>query len=239
MQFISQLQYGRRPATNLLRASPATTCTTKMSNEGSVFNEKVLITVIITIISTIIGLYLGRNTKTQDATPPRIIVKSTSQLAYVLAKIQEGIDQYPEEDVIGLINSLLEVLIDEDHPDVDVLHHIVTEVANNRHPSNVYEIWLTMAYRRLATDPRARLPEAWFLEPVAAAPVPDLDVSEISESSTDDEREQPSLLSPLRPQPTFEDDLNNARIYTPQSKLIDLDLPEVGLPKELDMSAVD
>lgn len=211
-----------------------------MSTQGSVFNESILITIIITLLSAIIGMYLGRNTKIQEKAPlPRVIVKSTSQLANTLAKIQEGFEKYPEEDVICLINSLLEVLNDEDHPDIDVLHHIVSEVVHNRHPSNVYEIWLTMAYRRLAANSRNRLPEAWFIEPTINT---DLNISEISEGD-DDEIEQPSLISPLQPQPTFEDNLNIARIYTPTSNLIELDLnipEEVGLPPPpLDMAAID
>ncbi len=202
------------------------------------FNTSIMITIIMTIVSAIIGMYLGSTLKQSDppTTQTKIIVKTVSQIANVLARIQGGIENCSPSEKINLINALLEVLVDEDHPDADILHHVASAVENNQHPSHVYEIWLTLAYRRLAADGKNRLPEPWFIEPAAAAPPADLDISEISETSTEDEYENEGgpLVSPAPApapaKPYFcdgDDDLNTARIYTPECKLVDLDMSAV------------
>jgi hypothetical protein len=216
---------------------------------GSVFNTQILITTLITVFSVLIGFYLGTNLSSKKSTStPKIIVREVVQIAETLAKVQEGSEKYTDEVYCALINTLIQLLDENNHPDVDIIHYIASEVANKRHPSQIYEVWLTLAFRRLSIDPFTRLPEPWFIEPIAPSkePEPELDLSEISESSTDDEFENEAvpLISPISSKPSFDDDLNTARIYTPQSNLIDLDvdislLTEVGLPQHLDMSAVD
>jgi hypothetical protein len=213
---------------------------------GSAFNTQILITTLITVLSVLIGMYIGRNLSSEKSRQsPKMIVRSPDHIAYVLLKAQEGSEKYSEEDYANLINTLIELLDEQNHPDVDILYYIASEVFNKRHPSQVYEVWLTLAYRRLAVTPNERLPEAWFVEPVTSHKVSDLDISDISESSTDDEfqNEAGALISPILSNPNFEEsDLNAARIYTAQSNLVDLDISlpaEVGLPQHLDMSAID
>ncbi len=220
---------------------------------GSVLNPSILITILITVISIVIGMFLGHNLSSQKTKPsPKIIVRSPSDIAYALLKAQDGSEKYSEDDYANLINTLIELLDEQNHPDVDILHYIASEVVNKSNPSQIYEVWLIMAFRRLAIDPTASLPEPWFIEPVEPPvsenqSLPELDLSGISETSTDTEFENEAgpLTSPAPQNKYLEeneilstssgvvlpsDDLNQARIYTSKSKLVDLDL---------DMSAVD
>ncbi len=203
----------------------------------------VLITILITVVSIVIGMFLGHNIPSKKDQPsPKIIVRSASQIAYALAKIQEGSEKCSEEDKYALINILIELLDEQNHPDTDILYYVASEVAKKS--NQIYEIWLTLAYRRIAINQNGRLPEAWFVEPIESETTPQLDLSDISETSTEDdfENEAGPLISPILSKPAFDDDLNKARIYTAQSNLVDLDISlpaEAGLPQHLDMSAVD
>ena len=231
---------------------PNTPAYTIMSLQEPALNTQVLTITLITVVSLLVGLLLGNNIKSDEKTKRRVqnyIVNSTSHLANALAKIQEGSLIVDDEDKISIINALLKSLDEENHPDADILHYIVTEVINNRHPSQIYEVWLTIAYRRLAIDPSGLLPEPWFIEPVAP-PSEELDLSDISEANEDDHNdinhhdeeeddegfktEAGPLVSPNLSKDilSFEtDELNTARIYEPPA--------EVGLPQHLDMNAVD
>jgi hypothetical protein len=207
---------------------------------GSAFNTQVLITTLITVVSVLIGMYFGSRLSSEKSQPlPKIIVRCPSEISYILAKIQEGSLICSETEKLEFISTLIELMDEQNHPDADILYYIASEVANKRHLSQIYEVWLTLAYRRLAVTPNERLPEAWFVEPTAVpATEEELDLSDISESSTDDYQEISEavpLISPIQQIPDFEDNLNQAQIYSTQSNLLDIDtsLPEeVGLPAE-------
>jgi len=204
---------------------------------GSAFNTQTLITILITVVSILIGMYVGNRLSSEKSQPlPKIIVRSPSEISYILGKIQEGSLICSEAEKLDFISTLIELMDEQNHPDADILYYIASEVANKRHPSQIYEVWLTLAYRRLAVTPNGRLPEAWFVENAVEE---ELDLSDISESSTDDYQEISEagpLISPIQQIPDFEDNLNQAQIYSTKSSLLDLDtsLPEeVGLPAEL------
>lgn len=213
--------------------------------ESAILNPQVLITMLITIVSLLVGLLLGNHYGSEAGAKqsiPKLIANTTQQLAEVLAQIEEGSIKISEGDKIGLINALLQNLDEEAHIDADLLHYIAGEVVAKRHPSQIYEVWLTRTYRRLAANPSNRLPEAWFVEPIAHfVEESDSDtsgISEIAKITEDDEgfkTEAGPLVSPNVSSNNllFEtDELNTA--FLPE---------EVGLPqlqlKHLDMSAVD
>ena len=211
--------------------------------ETAVLNPQVLITTLITVVSLLVGLLLGNHFGTEAGSRkaiPKLVVNTTQQLANMLAKVEDGAFKISDEDKIGLINALLQNLDEEMHPDTDLLHYITTEVINKRHPSQIYEVWLTRTYRRLAANPSDRLPEAWFVEPVSqlqeeaeANANSDSDISEIADVQDEEdgfETEAGPLVSP---------NLSSNNLSFETDELNTAHLPEeVGLP-HLDMSAVD
>ena len=218
-----------------------------MSLPGSALNPQLLITALVTVVSLLVGLLVGNfygSGESAKRSFPKLIVNSTQQLAEVLAQVEEGSLKITEDDKIGLATALLQNLDEEAHPDADVLHYIASEVLSKRHPGQIYEVWLTRAYRRLAENPSNRLPEAWFVEPVAPAAEDDSDTSGIAEVAEDDEDEFYTEAGPLvspnvsSNNLSFEtsDELNTARLHC-------FGIPaEVGLPQlqqHLDMTAVD
>jgi hypothetical protein len=228
------------PKTNLPPCGPKHLHVTTMSLPGSALNPQLLITALVTVVSLLVGLLLG-NTVGAKRTIPKLIANTTQHLAQILAQVQEGNLKINVEDHIAILNALLQNLDEEAHPDVDLLHYIAGEVVAKRHPGQIYEVWLTRAYRRLAENPSNRLPEAWFVEPVApVSEETDSDISDIAEVAEDDEAgfhtEAGPLVSPnvSSNNLSFEtDELNTAQLRC-------FDIPaEVGLPEDLDMSAVD
>lgn len=208
--------------------------------ETAVLNPQLLITMLITVVSLLVGLLLGKEVGAKK-TIPKLIANTTQQLSHTLAQVEEGCFKISDEDKVGLITALLQNLDEEMHPDCDLLHYIATEVINNRHPSQIYEVWLTRTYRRLAANPSNRLPEAWFVEPAtlpeAEHELDDSDtsgISEIADIQEDEgffEREAGPLVSP---------NLSSNNISFETDELNTAQLPEeVGLPQLLDMSAVD
>lgn len=216
-----------------------------MSLPGSALNPQMLITVLVTVVSLLVGLLVGNfygSGESAKRSFPKLIVNSTQQLAEVLAQVEEGSLKITEDDKIGLANALLQNLDEEAHPDADLLHYIASEVLSKRHPGQIYEVWLTRAYRRLAENPSNRLPEAWFVEPVTAQhEEDDSDTSGIAE--VDDEDDEGGFKTEAGPLVSPNVSSNNLSFETLDE--LNTALPaEVGLPQQqrpqhLDMSAVD
>ena len=212
--------------------------------ETAVLNPQVLITMLITVVSLLVCLLLGNHFGTEAGSKkaiPKLVVNTTQQLAHMLAKVEEGTFKISDEDKIALINALLQNLDEDMHPDTDLLHYISTEVINKRHPSQIYEVWLTRSYRRLSANPSDRLPEAWFVEPVSqleaeaeAETNSDSDTSGIAHVQDEDEDGFETEAGPL-----VSPNLSSNNLSFETDEINTAHLPEeVGLPN-LDMSAVD
>ena len=123
-----------------------------------------LIVYIFTIgVSLLIGVLIAN--LFQNESPPKekkILVKTTNQVASMLADAIECPSTSTDEDKNYLFDLLVRALLDDNHPDVLSFHHIGDKVINGEHPSIVWSSWLTIALRRLSDNFVSPLPEPWF-----------------------------------------------------------------------------
>ena len=125
-----------------------------------------LIVYIFTIgVSLLIGILIAN--LFQNESPPKekkILVKTTNQVASMLADAIERPSSSTDEDKNYLFDLLVRALIDDNHPDVLSFHHIGDKVINGEHPSIVWSTWLIIALRRLSDNFVSPLPEPWFFD---------------------------------------------------------------------------
>jgi hypothetical protein len=180
-----------------------------------------LIVYIFTIgVSLLIGVLIANLFQTES--PPKekkILVKTTNQVASMLAEAIECPSSSTDEDKNYLLDLLVRALIDDNHPDVLSFHHIGDKVINGEHPSIVWSTWLIIALRRLSDNFVSPLPEPWFF-----------DIDKVL-GCTNEVQPQQQLLSPILPtaSPLIETS-NKDEILPP------LDLATETIPEEADIS---
>ncbi len=175
-----------------------------------------LIVYIFTIgVSLLIGILIANLFQTESPSKEKkILVKTTNEVAAMLAEAIEFPSTSSDEDKNYLLDLLVRALLDDNHPDVLSFHHIGDKVINGEHPSVVWSTWLIIALRRLSENFASPLPEPWFF-----------DVNKVLGVTNEEQ-----LLSPILPalSPLVE-----------QKNKGDADLPPLDLatvPEELDVS---